>query len=215
MRIAFCLYKYFPFGGLQRDFLRVALACQARGHAIRVYTLEWRGDIPAGFELVLVPVRALSNCRRYAKFSAWVAAHLARRSRRPVRRVQQDAGPRRLFCRRPLLRRQGTHPAQPAVPPLGALPPFRRLRARGLRSGEQDRDPDDLAAADAAVPEVLRHARRAPLHLLPPGIAADRRAPANAAEMRAEFRSEFGLPGGACCCCRSAPASRPRGWTAA
>jgi UDP-glucose:(heptosyl)LPS alpha-1,3-glucosyltransferase len=56
MRIAFCLYKYFPFGGLQRDFLRVALACQARGHAIRVYTLEWRGDIPAGFELVLVPV---------------------------------------------------------------------------------------------------------------------------------------------------------------
>jgi glycosyltransferase involved in cell wall biosynthesis len=31
------------------------------------------------------------------------------------------------------------------------------------------------------------------LHLLPPGIAADRRAPANAAAIRAEFRSEFGL----------------------
>ncbi|MEG0533340.1 MAG: hypothetical protein RR610_18755, partial [Citrobacter sp.] len=24
MIIAFCLYKYFPYGGLQRDFLRVA-----------------------------------------------------------------------------------------------------------------------------------------------------------------------------------------------
>ncbi|EOG7527906.1 TPA: hypothetical protein ACIU9T_004485, partial [Salmonella enterica subsp. enterica serovar Zanzibar] len=22
MRVAFCLYKYFPFGGLQRDFMR-------------------------------------------------------------------------------------------------------------------------------------------------------------------------------------------------
>jgi UDP-glucose:(heptosyl)LPS alpha-1,3-glucosyltransferase len=30
-------------------------------------------------------------------------------------------------------------------------------------------------------------------HLLPPGISPDRRAPANAAEIRAEFRQEFGL----------------------
>ncbi len=30
-------------------------------------------------------------------------------------------------------------------------------------------------------------------HLLPPGIAQDRRAPANAAEIRAEFRREFQL----------------------
>ncbi len=67
MQLAFCLYKYFPFGGLQRDFLRIALACQARGHAIRVYVLEWNGDIPAGFDVVLVPVRAMSNARRYAK----------------------------------------------------------------------------------------------------------------------------------------------------
>jgi hypothetical protein len=104
----------------------------------------------------------------------------ARRSRRPVGRVQQDAGPGRLFCRRPLLRRQGTHPAQPAVPPLGALPSFRRLRARGLRSSEQDRDPDDLAAADAAVPEVLRHARRAPA----PVAAGNRRRPAGTDQRR-------------------------------
>ena len=35
MQLAFCLYKFFPFGGMQRDFLRIAQACQARGHAIR------------------------------------------------------------------------------------------------------------------------------------------------------------------------------------
>jgi hypothetical protein len=46
MQLAFCLYKYFPHGGLQRDFMRIAFACQARGHAIRVYTLEWRGEVP-------------------------------------------------------------------------------------------------------------------------------------------------------------------------
>ncbi|MGS8556559.1 glycosyltransferase family 1 protein, partial [Salmonella enterica subsp. enterica serovar Soahanina] len=30
-------------------------------------------------------------------------------------------------------------------------------------------------------------------HLLPPGIARDRRAPPNAAQIRAQFRDEFGL----------------------
>jgi UDP-glucose:(heptosyl)LPS alpha-1,3-glucosyltransferase len=51
-------------------------------------------------------------------------------------------------------------------------------------------------------------------HLLPPGIARDRRAPANAPEIRAAFRREFGLDATICCCCRSVRDSRPRGWTA-
>ena len=38
MIVAFCLYKYFPFGGLQRDFMRIASTVAARGHHVRVYT---------------------------------------------------------------------------------------------------------------------------------------------------------------------------------
>ena len=34
MQLAFVLYKYFPYGGLQRDFLRIARICQARGHSV-------------------------------------------------------------------------------------------------------------------------------------------------------------------------------------
>ena len=78
MKLAFCLYKYFPYGGLQRDFLRIAQCCQAAGHAIRVYTLLWNGDVPDGFEVVTVPVEALTNHSRYEKFSHWVGAALAR-----------------------------------------------------------------------------------------------------------------------------------------
>lgn len=85
MQLAFTLFKYFPYGGLQRDFLRIALACQARGHAIRVYVLSWQGDIPQGFEVVQVPAKALTNPRRYAKFSAWACARTWRR--RPADRV--------------------------------------------------------------------------------------------------------------------------------
>ena len=76
MQLAFVLYKYFPFGGLQRDFMRIALECQQRGHLIRVYTLIWEGDIPPGFEVLVAPVQALFNHRRNEKLSAWMEADL-------------------------------------------------------------------------------------------------------------------------------------------
>ncbi len=39
MKLAFALFKYFPYGGLQRDFIRIAGLCRDRGHEIHVYTL--------------------------------------------------------------------------------------------------------------------------------------------------------------------------------
>ena len=84
MQLAFVLYKYFPFGGLQRDFMRIALECQQRGHQIRVYTLIWEGDIQPGFEVLVAPVKAFFNHRRNEKLSAWMAADLAKR---PVDRL--------------------------------------------------------------------------------------------------------------------------------
>ena len=37
MQLAFLLYKYFPYGGMQRDFRRFIEECQARGHQCRIY----------------------------------------------------------------------------------------------------------------------------------------------------------------------------------
>ena len=78
LKLAFCLYKYFPYGGLQRDFLRIALECQKLGHDIRVYTLTWRGDVPDGFDVTIVPVKALTNHTRYERFRAWLHERLIR-----------------------------------------------------------------------------------------------------------------------------------------
>ena len=72
LKLAFCLYKYFPHGGLQLDFLNIAIACQSLGHTVRVYTLEWVGGVPDGFEIVIVPVQALTNHKRNELFSEWV-----------------------------------------------------------------------------------------------------------------------------------------------
>ena len=51
MKLALCLYKYFPYGGLQRDFLRILKECDRRGHSVHVYTSEWQGERPNGVAL--------------------------------------------------------------------------------------------------------------------------------------------------------------------
>ncbi|MEK1942927.1 MAG: glycosyltransferase family 4 protein, partial [Pseudomonas sp.] len=52
-----------------------------------------------------------------------------------------------------------------------------------------------LMISEVQQPLFVKHyaTPAARFHLLPPGIAADRRAPANAAEIRADFRQEFKL----------------------
>jgi UDP-glucose:(heptosyl)LPS alpha-1,3-glucosyltransferase len=69
VNLAFCLFKYFPFGGLQRDFKHIAEACHRRGHAIHVYTTAWKGDIPADFQVSLISVRGITNHQRSWNYS--------------------------------------------------------------------------------------------------------------------------------------------------
>lgn len=76
MIIAFCLYKYFPYGGLQRDFMRIAQTVAARGHHVKVFTQQWQGEHPEQFEIVLVPVTARTNHGRNAQYHQWVENEL-------------------------------------------------------------------------------------------------------------------------------------------
>ena len=47
MQLAFLIFKYFPYGGVQRDMLRIAEDCAKSGHQVTIYTGEWRADLPA------------------------------------------------------------------------------------------------------------------------------------------------------------------------
>jgi len=192
MQLAFCLYKYFPYGGLQRDFLRIAQLCVQRGHKVRVYTLEWEGKQPDELEVIMVPVSALLNHRQYAKFTAWVQADLRRR---PVDRV---VGFNKM----------------PGLDVYYAADPCFEHKARTLRGSLYRFSPRYLhfAAYERAVfgpkahtqllmisktqQELFKRYYGTPaerFHLLPPGIAPDRRAPHNADEIRSSLRAELGL----------------------
>ncbi len=57
MNLAFAIFRYFPFGGLQRDMLALALAARARGHQVSIYCGDWQGPEPEGIRVVRVAPR--------------------------------------------------------------------------------------------------------------------------------------------------------------
>jgi UDP-glucose:(heptosyl)LPS alpha-1,3-glucosyltransferase len=192
MQLAFVLYKYFPFGGLQRDFMRIALECQQRGHQIRVYTLIWEGDVPPGFEVLVAPVKALFNHRRNEKLLAWMQADLAKRpvdrlvgfNKMPGLDVYYAADgcfeDKAQTLRNGLYRRWGR---------------YRHFAEYERAVFARDAKTEVLMISEVQQPLFIKH-YDTPLqrfHLLPPGISQDRRAPPNAAEIRAQFRGEFML----------------------
>ncbi len=75
--LAFCLFKYFPYGGQQRDMLRIALACHARGYEVDVYTTAWKGERPPGLCVHLHRPRALTNHGCLRQYHAWLTQQLA------------------------------------------------------------------------------------------------------------------------------------------
>ena len=69
-KLALLLYRYFPYGGLQKDFLGVSKELVARGHELRVFTRSWEGDVPENIDVVELGEKGLSN---YSKNKNYVA----------------------------------------------------------------------------------------------------------------------------------------------
>jgi UDP-glucose:(heptosyl)LPS alpha-1,3-glucosyltransferase len=66
MKFAFVIFKYFPYGGAQRDMMRIARACVARGHTVKIYTGQWHGDLPEPeIEIARLPYSGLFNHQRH------------------------------------------------------------------------------------------------------------------------------------------------------
>ena len=67
-KIAILLYKYFPYGGLQKDFLATAKELLSRGHELKIFTRSWEGDIPEGLDVIQLGETGFTNHSRNKKF---------------------------------------------------------------------------------------------------------------------------------------------------
>lgn len=189
MKFAFSLFKYFPYGGLQRDALRIAEACRARGHAVDFHTLRWEGPRPAGHGVEVVAVPGRLNHVRYRRF----AAHMAARSRgydahvgfnrMPGLDVYYAADP---CYRARLLARAPWHRLTPRARAL--LAAEHSVFAPGARTLVLGLDPARSAEYRACYGTESQR-----IVDLPPGIARDRQAPPDAGAVRAAQRAELGL----------------------
>ncbi len=74
MKLAFCIFKYYPFGGLEKNFLRALEETSSRGHSVCVFTMGWEGNLPEFVvknNIRIVPVKAYGltshgRCRSFA-----------------------------------------------------------------------------------------------------------------------------------------------------
>lgn len=70
MKLLFCLFHYFPYGGLQRDCVRIAKACMDAGDHVEIVTQTWEGPQIEGIPVHCFPVKAWTNfgqCEKFAK----------------------------------------------------------------------------------------------------------------------------------------------------
>ena len=79
MKLAFCLHKYFPYGGQQKDFLKIARACLSRGHKVDVYTASWEGNIPNGLHVIILSVRGFTNHGKRLSLAKSLIQHTSKR----------------------------------------------------------------------------------------------------------------------------------------
>lgn len=189
---AFCLYKYFPFGGLQRDFLRIASLCHERGHHVRVYTLSWQGEIPNFIDLRIVPVRAVQNHVLYRRFQRWVATDLQQHPVDAVIGFNKMPGLDFYYAADPCFIAKAKHP----------LPWYQRFNARFQQFYK---DEAVVFAPEAKTKILLLNQQqkdefqryyptpKTRFHILPPGIATDRLRPDNADSIRKTLRLEFAI----------------------
>lgn len=84
MKFAFLIFKYFPYGGMQRDMLRTATRLAEAGHSVDIFTMSWDGEMPqvgaahGRISVHIMPAKGWFNFRKYQDFIRQAQARIAR-----------------------------------------------------------------------------------------------------------------------------------------
>lgn len=192
MTLAFLIYSYFPFGGQQRDFLRVANACVAHGHKVVVYTMKWQGEVPTDMEVVLVDVKAWSRHVLYRRFTARISTTLRANRVDAVIGFNKMPGLDLYFAADPCF-------AERAKKQRGFYyrftPRYRHFMAYEEAVFGADAKTQVLLLSPLQRGQFEQHYPHSVqrFHDIPPGISRDRQRPENAEDIRSRFRHQFNI----------------------
>lgn len=192
MQLAFCLFKYFAFGGIPRDFRNIANAALARGHRVRVYTLRWEGDPEPNFDVVIVPVKAVTNHTLYKRYNRWLLQHLRTHPVDLVVGMNKMAGLDAYYagdsCYEEKARTQRSWLYR-------LTPRYRFFRDAERAVFRSSGSAEVMMISNVQKPFFKIHygTPEHRFHDLPPGIDRDRVAPEDTSEVRHRLRKEFGI----------------------
>lgn len=190
MKLAFYLFNYFPYGGLQRDFIRIAKECVRKGHRVDVFTMRWQGERDPDLNVTIVPVSGWQNHTKAQYFASHLANHkstydlIVGFNKMPGLDVYYAAD----TCYQAKTRKKH-----------GLLyrltPRFRHLVNYEKAVFDANSKTEILLISPLQQPEFIQYYQTPAtrFHQLPPGISRDRIAPENAPEIRTHMRTQLGL----------------------
>ncbi|MBR7131553.1 MAG: glycosyltransferase family 4 protein [Lentisphaeria bacterium] len=78
-QVAFSIFRYFPYGGLQLDMMRMAQEFTSRNIRVVIYCMGYDiAGVPPGIEFRVIPVRSWSNHGKALDFQKKLAKELAK-----------------------------------------------------------------------------------------------------------------------------------------
>lgn len=192
MKLAFCLFKYFPYSGLSRDFLRILLEARSRGHEIQVFVSQWQGPRPEGIPIEVMPTYRWMNHAQNASFHRQVKKHLREHTwdavigfnKMPDMDIYYGAD----FC---YIGR-----AVPRYSPLYRLTPrFHHFFTfeRAVFSTQKQTMILSLSEREKGVYQQFYGTPENRFHILPPTLDEQRRVPPEPERVRREMRDHLGI----------------------
>lgn len=192
MRLCLLIYSYFPYGGQQRDFLRIVRECRRRGHVVHVFAFSWQGDLQEDITVHQVPKKGFGRLARYRYYTEHVQKNLPRLNMDCVlgfnKMPQLDLyfAADSCFAEKAETQRAAYYKHTPR---------FRHFSSYEEAVFGAGSSTQALLLSELQKRAYLKHypdcADR--LHLLPPGISADRKVSERDQATREEFRREFGF----------------------
>lgn len=194
MKLAFALFKYFPYGGLQRDCIKIAQECVARGHTVDIFALEASGEVPPPLSVTCVEVRARINYRRYAQFALKVGELVDKGKYAALVGFNKMPGLDFYYAADPCFAAK----AQERSRVYNILPRTRSFlnAEKSVFSPQVDTQILLISPAEQENFARIYHTPPGRMHLLPPGIQRDRLVPADYAQRRHAKRVELELDDG-------------------
>ncbi|MHC4989989.1 MAG: glycosyltransferase family 4 protein [Planctomycetota bacterium] len=192
-RMAFGVVKYFAFGGMQRNLLRIARECATRGHDVEIFVGEWVGPRPDDVSVTVLDVHAWTNHGRNQRFARAFRDAVGSRGFDCTIGSNRQADLDVYYAGDPCYAAV-FHETKPAL--LSLLPRYQSFLRAEEELFNRDNDTDILLSAHDEKTKFIRYYETdsSRFHLLPPGIDRNRLVDgALSAEERESFRSELGV----------------------